>query len=42
MTKMLLPKMLEKGGGIVVNVSSNAGVMNLPMLIVYSATKVST
>ena len=42
MTKLLLPKMLEKRRGIVVNISSSAGVMNMPMHIVYSATKVST
>jgi 17beta-estradiol 17-dehydrogenase / very-long-chain 3-oxoacyl-CoA reductase len=42
MTKLLLPKMLEKKRGIVVNISSSAGTMNMPMHIVYSATKVST
>lgn len=42
MTKLLLPKMLEKQRGIVVNISSSAGTMNMPMHIVYSATKVGT
>ena len=41
MTKILLPKMLEKKRGIVVNISSSGGAINIPMLIVYSATKVS-
>ena len=41
MTKLLLPKMLEKKRGIVVNLSSSAGAMNMPMNMVYSATKVS-
>ena len=41
MTKLILPKMMEKQRGIVVNISSSAGAMNMPMHTVYSATKVS-
>lgn len=41
MIKLLLPKMLEKKRGIIVNVSSVAGTMNVAMMSVYSATKVT-
>ncbi len=40
MTKLILPKMLEKKRGIIVNVSSSGGAMNVPMNTVYCATKV--
>ena len=41
MTKLLIPKMLEKKRGVIVNLSSGAGQMAAPMVIVYSATKVT-
>jgi NADP-dependent 3-hydroxy acid dehydrogenase YdfG len=40
MTKILLPKLLEKKGGVIVNLSSSAAEMNPPMFSVYNATKV--
>ena len=40
MTKILLPKMLEKKGGVIVNLSSSAAEMDAPMFTVYNATKV--
>ncbi|CAG0901495.1 unnamed protein product [Darwinula stevensoni] len=39
MTKMILPMMVEKGKGIVMNVSSIVGVSPLPFITTYSATK---
>ncbi|CAG0880508.1 unnamed protein product [Darwinula stevensoni] len=39
MTKMILPRMVEKGKGVVINVSSIAGIFPLPFFTVYSATK---
>jgi NADP-dependent 3-hydroxy acid dehydrogenase YdfG len=41
MTKILLPKFLEKKGGVIVNLSSSAAEMNPPMFSVYNATKVT-
>ena len=40
MTKILLPKLLEKKGGVIVNLSSAAEV-DVPMFTVYNATKVT-
>jgi len=39
MTHVVLPDMLKKGKGIVVNISSAAGDSPIPLLSVYSATK---
>ena len=41
MTKVVLPKFLEKKGGVIVNLSSSAAELNPPMFSVYSATKVT-
>ena len=41
MTKILLPKMLEKKGGVIVNLSSCVAEVSFPMLTIYSATKVT-
>ena len=41
MTKILLPKLLEKKGGVIVNLSSSAAEMDVLMLTVYNATKVT-
>ena len=38
----MLPKMLEKKKGIIVNLSSSSGSLNPPMLMCYGASKVST
>jgi 3-oxoacyl-[acyl-carrier protein] reductase len=38
-TKEFLPKMLERGRGIIVNISSGAGKAGFPELAVYCATK---
>jgi short-subunit dehydrogenase len=40
MTHVLLPDMVKRGKGIVVNISSAAGDAPTPLLSVYSATKV--
>lgn len=40
MTKILLPKMLEKKGGVIVNISSAISQIIAPMMTVYSASKV--
>ena len=40
MTKLLLPKMLEKKKGLIVNLSSGSSRLNPPMLMCYGATKV--
>ncbi|XP_053574299.1 very-long-chain 3-oxoacyl-CoA reductase isoform X2 [Bombina bombina] len=40
MTRIVLPKMVEKKKGLIINVSSEAGTRPYPMLTVYSATKV--
>ena len=41
MTKMLLPKLLEKKKGVIVNLSSSGAELGPPMLTVYTATKVT-
>jgi len=40
MTHMLLPKMVNKKRGIIVNISSGGGDFPVQLLTVYSATKV--
>jgi 17beta-estradiol 17-dehydrogenase / very-long-chain 3-oxoacyl-CoA reductase len=40
MTKLLLPKMLEKKNGLIVNISSSSSILIPPMLMCYGATKV--
>lgn len=40
MTALVLPRMVEKKKGVVINVSSSAGVIPNPLLSVYSGTKV--
>ena len=40
MTRIVLPGMIEKGRGAVVNISSIAGVRPSPLLTQYSASKV--
>ena len=39
MTALILPQMVERKSGVVINVSSLSGMMPTPMLSVYSATK---
>jgi len=39
MTRITLPKMIENGGGAIINLSSMAGRIPQPMLAVYSGTK---
>ena len=41
MTRMLLPKMVKKGGGVIVNISSSASFWPIKNLVTYSATKVT-
>ena len=41
MTKVVLPKLLEKKGGVIVNLSSSAAELNPPIFSVYNATKVT-
>jgi NADP-dependent 3-hydroxy acid dehydrogenase YdfG len=41
MTRTLLPKLLEKKGGVIINLSSSAAELDAPMLSVYNATKVT-
>ena len=41
MSKLVLPKMLKKKRGVIVNISSSAGDAIPPMLVVYGATKVT-
>lgn len=40
MTRMLLPSMVARGRGAVVNVSSGSELQPLPLMAVYAATKV--
>jgi len=42
MTQLLLPQMVERRRGVVVNVASTAALIPSPMLAVYSASKVSS
>nr|CAB3254198.1 17-beta hydroxysteroid dehydrogenase [Phallusia mammillata] len=39
MTQLILPGMIKKGKGIVVNIGSGSGVCPTPLLSVYSSTK---
>ena len=39
MTRFSIPKMLEQGGGSIVNISSLAGVRAIPAMVAYSTTK---
>lgn len=41
MTKIVLPQMLEKKKGIIINLSSITGTISTPLLTVYSASKVN-
>lgn len=41
MTKLVLPRMVAKGRGAVVNVSSGSELQPLPLMTIYAATKVS-
>jgi 17beta-estradiol 17-dehydrogenase / very-long-chain 3-oxoacyl-CoA reductase len=41
MTTMILPQMVERKKGVVVNVSSTAAIIPSPLLIVYASSKVS-
>lgn len=40
MTKLILPSMVQRGKGLIINISSMAAVIPNPLLSVYSATKV--
>ena len=40
MTQILLPRMVERGRGVVVNISSTAATIPSPLLTVYGASKV--
>jgi short-subunit dehydrogenase len=40
MTKIVLGGMVKKGKGVIINISSLSGVREVPLLSVYSATKV--
>ncbi|XP_063305526.1 very-long-chain 3-oxoacyl-CoA reductase-B-like [Pelobates fuscus] len=40
MTRIVLPQMIERNKGLIINISSEAGNHPFPLLIVYSATKV--
>jgi short-subunit dehydrogenase len=40
MTKLLLPKVLEKKNGLIVNISSSSSILTPPMLMCYGASKV--
>ncbi len=40
MSHTVLPKMLQSGGGYIINLSSGISFTPFPMLMVYSATKV--
>lgn len=39
MTGIILPKMVKKGGGVIVNISSASGRIPVPFLTIYSSTK---
>ncbi|KAG7314484.1 hypothetical protein KOW79_021787 [Hemibagrus wyckioides] len=40
MSRMILPQMVERGKGLIINMSSEAGSQPQPMLSLYSATKI--
>ncbi|XP_034746624.1 very-long-chain 3-oxoacyl-CoA reductase isoform X2 [Etheostoma cragini] len=40
MTRLILPGMVERGTGLIINISSEAGVRPQPLLSLYSATKI--
>ena len=40
MTRVVLPKMVQQGGGYIINVSSALALAPFPQLFVYSASKV--
>jgi len=40
MTRIVLPQMLERKKGAIINISSASGVIPVPLLTVYSGTKV--
>uniref|UniRef100_A0A8D0CSC1 Hydroxysteroid (20-beta) dehydrogenase 2 n=1 Tax=Sander lucioperca TaxID=283035 RepID=A0A8D0CSC1_SANLU len=40
MTRLVLPGMVERGTGLIINISSEAGVRPQPLLSLYSATKI--
>ena len=41
MTRLLLPKMIERKRGIVVNISSGSSLHPMPMAATYTSTKVT-
>jgi 17beta-estradiol 17-dehydrogenase / very-long-chain 3-oxoacyl-CoA reductase len=41
MTQIILPQMVERKKGVIINVSSLAAVIPAPLLTVYGASKVS-
>ena len=41
MTHVIMPKMVAKGRGIVINLSSASAIRPGPMLMLYASTKVS-
>lgn len=41
MTALILPEMVKRKKGVLINISSMAGVIPNPLLTIYSATKVS-
>ncbi|KAI3373125.1 hypothetical protein L3Q82_006452 [Scortum barcoo] len=40
MTRLVLPGMVERGTGLIINISSQVGVLPQPLLSLYSATKI--
>ncbi|XP_064837706.1 very-long-chain 3-oxoacyl-CoA reductase-like isoform X2 [Oncorhynchus masou masou] len=40
MTRLVLPRMVSRGNGLIINMSSEAGAQPQPMLSLYSATKI--
>lgn len=41
MTALVLPEMVKKNKGVIINISSTAAVIPNPLLTIYSATKVN-